>query len=366
MIVNNLNPRLNTLLILIIVMFGCKPKTNSKEIKQKSVSKTPSYTYLAGVRKNNVWQFINEKGEQLFNKKFTYIGRFSDGIYCVAQNGSRNMLSNMVVGATYYAMDTEGNINKKVKSDMPFKFSEGYAVVSQGPFRNVVDKKGTIIKTFENLRYFSSYNEGLLVVYKADKTISYYDTKGNEVFSASKHGYDDAGGFSEGLAVVVRNKKYGLINKKGELVLDLKYDNLVIANDYFLAKENGKWLLLDREFKTVLGPYDDIIYSGEKPFGVLDKGEWKFVDEKGTPITNETFIEADVFSEGKAVARKKNKTIGFIDTKGNFTKLDGRVALQLKNGFAIAEKNQKMGYVNKNAEWVIEPQYEVIQNFEKK
>lgn len=365
-----LNPHLNVLLILTIVMFGCKPKTNSKDdkapkdMKQESVSKTTSYTYLAGVKQNNEWFFINAKGEQLFNKKFTYIGKFSDGIYCVSQNGSRGQFSNAVLNATYYAMDTNGNINKSIKSDMPFTFSEGYAVVSEGGFKHVVDKKGTVIKTFEKPLGILNYSDGLLLVYTTDKKLNYYDTKGNEVLKGLSFGA--TANFEKGLTTAMKNKKYGLINKKGDLELELKYDNLVIANDYFFAKENGKWLLLDREFTTVLGPYDNIIYAGEKPFGILDKGEWKFVDEKGTPITNETFIEADVFSEGKAVVRKKDKTIGFIDAKGNFTKLDGRVALALQNGLAIAEKNQKMGYVNKNAEWVIEPRYEVIQNFEKR
>ena len=60
--------------------------------------------------------------------------------------------------------------------------------------------------------------------------------------------YDDAYNFSEGLALVKLNGKYGYIDKQGNEVIPLKYD---YANNFLeglaLVRLNGKYGYIDKQ-----------------------------------------------------------------------------------------------------------------------
>jgi hypothetical protein len=48
--------------------------------------------------------------------------------------------------------------------------------------------------------------------------------------------YGDAGPFVEGLAVVLKGEKYGVINKKNEPVIDFIYDEISTFNNTSFTK----------------------------------------------------------------------------------------------------------------------------------
>lgn len=70
---------------------------------------------------------------------------------------------------------------------------------------------------FENIKGFS---EGLASV-KVNGKYGFINKKGKVVIP---HEFDDAGFFSEGLADVKINGKYGFINKKGKIVILPEFD----------------------------------------------------------------------------------------------------------------------------------------------
>ena len=82
-----------------------------------------------------------------------------------------------------------------------------------------VDSAGTFLfnKQFERV---SSFSEGLAGVEQNEKW-GFINTKGEVVVPCI---YDDAVSFSEGLAGVEQNEKWGFINTKGEVVIPCIYD----------------------------------------------------------------------------------------------------------------------------------------------
>lgn len=77
------------------------------------------------------------------------------------------------------------------------------------------------------------------------------------VWAASKLGkYDDIYYFSEGLAPVRKNGKWGYINKKGKAVIKPQYDVkdpfVNFSEGLALVKKDGKWMFIDKKGKVVL------------------------------------------------------------------------------------------------------------------
>jgi len=64
--------------------------------------------------------------------------------------------------------------------------------------------------------------------------------------------FEDAGVFSEGLAQVRSNGKWGYINTEGQIVIPATFDGATpFRNGMALTALEGKWHYIDREQKVV-------------------------------------------------------------------------------------------------------------------
>lgn len=92
--------------------------------------------------------------------------------------------------------------------------------------------------------------------------------------------------FSEELLLVKNDKKYGYVNKKGQLIIPLKYDQALNFQDgYGVVKLDGKW-----GFVNKLGKEIPLIYDQVFPF-----------------------------EDGKALVKQNEKRF-YINTSGDFVK----------------------------------------------
>jgi hypothetical protein len=84
-----------------------------------------------------------------------------------------------------------------------------------------------------------------------------------------------------------------------------------------------------------------------------------FVDSTGKEVVPLIYKDATGFSEGWAYVLDKDKR-GYIDKKGEFVLgLQNLVGYPFKEGIAaVSNKNFQVGYINKKAEFLIEPKYD--------
>jgi len=354
-------------IIFIAVLMGCKgsapaddkaPKISSDN-DSKKVKISDNYKYITSVRKNDTWRFINENNELLFDKQFTYASYFSDGLACVSMDGFRLPGGNAAYGSSYTAMDKKGNFNENIKSDQPFVFKEGRAIISEGNYKMLIDKEGNVLKK-SILKANGNYNEGKVHVFK-DGKIEYWDKNGDIVIGPSAF---TTAGFSENRAMVLLNGKYGFINELGEQVIDYKYDNgKNYSEDFAAVKKNDEYYFINKQGAEKLGPYQEVRSFSEGKAAVKTDDGWHFIDKNGEQLFGQSFLEADDFSEEVAMVRLKNGKMAMVNTIGKITELDARVAFQFKNGIAIAEKNGKMGFITKEGKWLIDAEYDRVNDF---
>ena len=106
--------------------------------------------------------------------------------------------------------------------------------------------------------------------------------------------YDRAYAFSEGMAAVVKDGKYGFIDKTGKLVIDYKYDYAEdFSEGYAAVSTGGFW---DEEAGYVTG-------------------NWGFIDKTGKVVVPIFYDKVWDFSEGLAAVSNGGK-VGFVDTTG--------------------------------------------------
>ena len=100
--------------------------------------------------------------------------------------------------------------------------------------------------------------------------------------------YEGAYNFSEGLAAVKFNGKWGFIDSKGKEAIPFGYEGAkYFEGGYAAAKQNGNWGVINKENKTILAfMYDDIVWIKDDANDIrVKKGNKYFhVDRQGNEL----------------------------------------------------------------------------------
>jgi len=140
------------------------------------------------------------------------------------------------------------------------------------------------------------------------------------------------------------------------------------ADPLYRFVRNGKAGYIDRSGKVVIEPKFEFYGNrgGEFRDGLMEisDGEGKYVDTTGKRVIDEGFYLGRDFSEGLAVAmRKDGEKWGYIDRRGEFvisprfeTYHEGSVN-SFSDGLAAIEVLNRYGYINRSGDFVIRPTF---------
>ena len=128
----------------------------------------------------------------------------------------------------------------------------------------------------------SKKNEVIIAVNTGNRVGYFTDSKGNIIIDKQ---FDGVSSFSNGLAKVKQNGKWGFVNTKGEIVIPCVYDD------------------------------GDVYSFSEGLARIKQNGKWGFINSKGKVVIPCVYDAAISFSEGLAAVVQNDKC-GFINTKG--------------------------------------------------
>lgn len=144
--------------------------------------------------------------------------------------------------------------------------------------------------------------------------------------------------------VVKEDNKYGVINTKGEKIIECEYEDIKIPNpqkDVFLCyKQENEVEVLNNKREKILTQYENI-----EPLRLKN-------------------ISSDLMYEKSTLKYSKNGKIGIINFEGK--KLTKAVyeeieTLQFKEGELIVKKNGKYGIINIKGKVLVKPNYDKVE-----
>ena len=253
---------------------------------------------------------------------------------------------------------------------------------------------------------------GLAPIYESKK-FSFINTKGEKITTEINGfkliegfvGFGGLEGYNDGMVAVMKDKKWGFLDTKGNIAIELKYDKVSIFNNgAAIAKIGDDFFVLNKsgEESKIVG--EDIvtvkhIINGLAPFTNSAK-QSGFISTDGKVVIPAKFTSVGFFFDELAWAKTADKKLGYINKKGewviepqflaakNFGLVSGLARVKtangwtyvdkagktvtiddteswgnFNNGLAKGKKDGKTGYYNKNGEWIVSPEYEGGHNF---
>lgn len=214
------------------------------------------------------------------------------------------------------------------------------------------------------------FSDGLAFV-KTTKSFNFrvIDSNGNivlklplEVNIPSKNS-----GYSEDLAPVSVNGKYGFINANGKTVINFQYDFAeAFSEGLALVKKDGKYGFIDKDGKSVIEPHFDSArgFSDGLAGVYLQKTDKYplFINKKGEIIfylpnqVTKSFIKKST-SENNIFDSLLNPSINTGSLTNTFNATVSFDRLGFSEDLVSVRVNNQYGYMNKDGKIAIEPQF---------
>ena len=183
------------------------------------------------------------------------------------------------------------------------------------------------------------------------------------------------------------NGKSGIIDKKGNTIVNAEYENIYIPNqakDVFICfKDENNYSIINKEGQDIFKEYDSVYailvsetsLEMEKNVLLYEQNEkFGLIDFSGKKITDAIYDEVESLPNKPGFIRvKKGESYGVIDSVGNTVidiKYNSVVGDEYstasgydKTGYIVSEKTNTgimYGYINSEGKTVIEPKYESI------
>lgn len=252
---------------------------------------------LLAIEKDGRYGYIDTRGKKVIDFYFDEAYAFNDKFAIIVRNNGYNIIDKS--GITQFDDDFDY---------LYFDFETGYLWYVKDELLGLMKTNGDIIVEAKyelsveddyssSLESFSFFQEGLARVVKNGK-FGYIDKTGEVIIDFD---YEDAGHFSQGLAYYANSEgKYGYINKKGEIIISPKYDyaeefNLnkqaIVADitteyDYFYA-------LINKDGEEIIGSLSDI-EDHHEIYVVIKDEKCYLINTKGKMISEDIY---DDFAE---------------------------------------------------------------------
>lgn len=343
----------NTLMCVALVSLMLSSCESEQSPLTDNTKLWPAFTYNLQTGETK-YGFINKNGDWAIQPTYDGVTTFSNGVAVVV------VYNETTDEYTYSYIDKKGNM-KGSFADADQHYCGLARASYDGSIFGFVDASADfkINPLYEAVNNFS---DDLALYYDAiNENWGYLNTKGEVVIPAIKLAmYDALSSFSEGLARVRIEDKYGFIDKNAKQAIPLIWDYVGSFSDGLAIYEIGdKYGFIDKKGDTkIYAMYDDAASFFENGLAPVEQnGKWGFVNKKGDMKIPAMFDDAYPFCEGMALVEINGK-YGFVNTKGDIEipVIYTDASTYFHNGLAMVSNetatSATYSYINKKGETI--------------
>ena len=296
--------------------------------------------------------YIDSKGTQILENKYSQIQRIintnkNDDIYLVAfENGKAGFYIN------------KKNIIQHKYEDILYEINNDCLVLQEDSKQGISDFNGNIIIDikYDNIfvfgKYINAQKDGQVDIYN-------YDTK-------QKVNYDNIIGLSQTSndnysIAITKDEKYKILDNQNNQIKEFEYDYLdYIDGDYFIACNNQKYGIVDIQGNEIIELRYDIIQKIEDTKilqGLYIEGNITDLIAENKVISS--MENCDIYVKENYIIQQSENNIEYIGFDGNVLKNTQILDREL---YAF-KQDEKWGFVNKNDEIIINPEYDLVTEF---
>lgn len=229
----------------------------------------------------------------------------------------------------------------KPKFDLAGNFNHGIAPVILNGVHGFIDTTGKMMYKLKKYTFSIFHNEmsgeesiegnseGLFLVKDKNEKFGFVNAKAELVIPCT---YDDAQGFSQGRAIVIKNDLFGFIDTSGTVMVKPKYELAYSFSESLACVQiNGRRGFIDLSGKLVIPAiYTQCFYFSEGLCYVTKSDNYDsfyYIDKTGKTIIPGPFEQAAAFENGEALVLKRGKC-RIIDKSGTQLRTAGTDCFQ--------------------------------------
>ena len=279
---------------------------------------------------NNSMGVMNEKGQVLTKKKYSFISDYSNGMALVSDTSPAG-------NSKYGYIDMNGNETIAPRYLSANDFKESVALVQlENKHYALIDKKGSVIESYD-YPYVAFYGDGLMVFSNSiDGPYGFIDKTGMPII---KPIFSQAQGFKNNMAIVTEssdfNGPYGIIDQSGKYIFQPLFSDIKILGEDRVALGMG---------------------IGEDKF--TQRSIYAIGDNKGNILSPFIYLAVGDFKDGLAYGSDNEYTF-FIDKSGfqvkSLPSVEGSGTLSMKKGIIYADIDYSPFYLDTSGKIIYKP-----------
>ena len=180
------------------------------------------------------------------------------------------------------------------------------------------------------------------------------------------HIYERVFSFSDGLALVIKNNRYGYIDNNGNEVIPPQYDNAFrFSGGFARVAQNGLYTFIDKTGTEITSPKYDMVFEFSDGLARVVKGDlYGFVDKTGEEVIPVQYTLPKEYCTPDFPYRSRSCHI--LRAPDTIADEDETVRIShsdFKNGMAIISEDDKEGVIDRKGNRIIATQFKKIVPF---